>query len=302
MDAPITVQEPALYDDDHEFDELSFQELVFSDDPDMEYLLEDAMLEGLELDEFSIDEPDLMLDVPYVPTDEKIVDALLDLAEVTSRDLLYDLGCGDGRIVVAAAMQRNTRGIGIDLDPMRIAEAMEYAGNSQVEHMVDFFEGDLLEADFHQASVVTLYLLDIVNLELRPRLQHELKPGTRIVSHAFDMGDWKPDEHRKFSGVNLYKWIVPAQVGGQWQWQCAAGDSYELRLKQRHQQLSGQVMVNGEPSRLVSALVHGELVEFRIQPHGEPKPVDFVMRYQDGQLMPQDVSLQPEPARRVTKQ
>lgn len=284
--------------DDYDYDEYSMDELNFGEDPSMDYLLEDALLEGLHLDEYSIDEPDIMLDVPYVPTDEKIVDALLDLAGVTSRDILYDLGCGDGRIVVAAAMQRNARGIGIDLDPMRIAEAMEYAGNSRVEHMVDFFEADLLEADFREATVVTLYLLDIINLELRPRLQQELRPGTRIVSHAFDMGDWKPDERVNCGGINLYKWIVPAQLAGHWHWQDSTGRSFNLQLKQKHQKLSGQALVDGQPARLVSALLQGDLAEFRIQQEGSSQLLNFIMRYKDGQLVPEDNELQPEPATR----
>lgn len=287
--------------DDHDFDDYSMHELDFSEDPTQDYLLEDALLEGLSLDEYSIDEPDIMLDVPYVPTDEKIVDALLDLAQVTSKDIVYDLGCGDGRIVVAAAMQRNARGIGIDLDPMRIAEAMEYAGNSRVEHMVDFFEGDLLEADFREATVVTLYLLDIINLELRPRLQQELRPGTRIVSHAFDMSDWKPDERVNCGGINLYKWIVPAQIAGTWQWQTTDGKQFSMQLKQKHQKLSGQVHIDGEPAKLVSALLQGALAEFRIQAGDAAEPASFVMRYENGQLLPVDNELQTEPAVRVVK-
>ena len=285
--------------DDHDFDEYSMHELDFSEDPNRDYLLDDAMLEGLSLDEYSIDEPEIMLDVPYVPTDEKIVDALLDPAQVTSKDILYDLGCGDGRIVVAAAMQRNARGIGIDLDPMRIAEAMEYAGNSRVEHMVDFFEGDLLEANFKEATVVTLYLLDIINLELRPRLQQELRPGTRIVSHAFDMADWKPDERVNCGGVNLYKWIVPAQIAGSWQWQATDGKNFSIQLKQKHQKLSGQAQVNGEPAKLISALLQGALVEFRIQETDASEAYNFVMRYDNDQLLPVDSELQTEPAQRL---
>ena len=120
-----------------------------------EYSMSDPDFRDLVFDDYAIEEPEVFLDVPFVPTDEKVVQAMLDLAEVNSKDLLYDLGCGDGRIVVAAALDRNARGIGIDMDPMRVAEAMEYAGNTGVEFMVDFFEGDLLEADFSQATVVT---------------------------------------------------------------------------------------------------------------------------------------------------
>lgn len=288
---------------DPDFDEFSLYDLQHEDDPMM--LLDDAMLEGLMLDGldydgYGMEPPELMLDVPYVPSDEKIVDALLDLAGVTSRDLLYDLGCGDGRIVVAAAMQRSARAVGIDLDPARIADAMEYAGNCQVERWVDFREGDLLEADFSNATVVTLYLLDSVNLELRPRLQQELQPGTRIVSHAFDMGDWKPDEHVRLASINLYKWIVPARLAGQWQWHSACGKEFVVDLKQKHQKLSGTARIDGQPARLQRALLQGDLVELQISSAEHNTPYTFTMRYRDGLLQPQDPAMQPAAAQPVT--
>src|SRR5690554_6349545 len=114
--------------------------------------------------------PGMFLDVPFVPTDDEVIKAMLDLAEVGPRDRLYDLGCGDGRIVVKAALERNTRSVGIEIDPLRIADAMEYAGLSGVEYLVDFVEESIFTADFSKATVVTLYLLDSINLQLRPRL------------------------------------------------------------------------------------------------------------------------------------
>lgn len=152
---------------------------------------------------------EIVLDVPFVPTDEAVIEAMLDLADVGPNDVLYDLGSGDGRILIAAAMNRNTRGIGIELDPLRIADAMEEAGHAGVEYLVDFLEEDFFEADLSEATVVSLYLLQSVNLQLRPKLLSELRPGTRIVSHAFDMGDWKPDDWTKVGGISIYKWIVP---------------------------------------------------------------------------------------------
>ena len=194
----------AFNDDDELIDEL--RDLDYNSD---DYSLFDPDCRGLNFSDDFNDEADIILDVPYVPTDEKIVQAMLDLAQVTSQDILYDLGCGDGRIVVAAALERNTHGVGIDMDPMRITEAIEYASHTGVEYLVNFFEGDLLEADFSDATVVTLYLLDLVNVQLRPRLLDELRPGTRIVSHAFDMGDWKPDREIKVDGKTIYLWIIP---------------------------------------------------------------------------------------------
>lgn len=151
------------------------------------------------------------LDVPYVPTNQKVVDAMLELAGVNAKDVVYDLGCGDGRIVVTAAKKYGASGRGIDIDPERIREARENAKKAGVEDKVEFIEGDLFESDVSEASVVTLYLLSSVNMKLRPMLLKQLKPGTRIVSHAFDMGDWEPDETRTVDGARIYLWTVPAE-------------------------------------------------------------------------------------------
>ncbi|HEY9559374.1 MAG TPA: class I SAM-dependent methyltransferase [Anseongella sp.] len=149
------------------------------------------------------------LDVPYVPTSQEVVNAMLDLAGVTARDVVYDLGCGDGRIVITAAKKYGATGTGIDIDPERITEATENAKKAGVGKKVKFIKADLFESDFSEASVVTLYLLSTINMKLRPILLKQLKPGTRIVSHAFDMGDWEPDETRTVNGTRIYLWTVP---------------------------------------------------------------------------------------------
>lgn len=271
--------------DELDFDSDDFSRLAeMEEELEPDYWLSEPDLSDLDFSELDSEAPEILLDVPYVPTDNKIVSAILDLAEVKRGDQLYDLGCGDGRIVVAAAMERGARGIGIDMDPMRIAEAMELAGNSMVEHMTDFLEGDLMEADFSDATVVTLYLLDMVNLELRPRLLEELRPGTRIVSHAFDMADWKPDRHVRLGNINLYKWIVPAMVGGHWQWHTTDGDCYQVSLKQKFQQLSGKAWRNGEQVQLHRALLHGDLLELGIKHQPQDSPTNFVLRWRNQQL------------------
>jgi len=159
-------------------------------------------------------------DVPYVPTTEEAVQAMLKLAGVTRADTLYDLGCGDGRIVIAAAKTYGAHGVGIDINPVRIAEAKANAKKAGVEHLVRFEENDLFQANFRAATVVTLFLLSSVNLKLRPKLLAELKPGTRIVSNTFDMGDWKPQKEAHVGdggdddmGLShqLYLWTVPAR-------------------------------------------------------------------------------------------
>jgi ribosomal protein L11 methylase PrmA len=148
-------------------------------------------------------------DVPYVPTTPEVVDAMLELAKVNSKDVVYDLGCGDGRIVITAAKKYGASGVGIDIDPERIEEANKNAREAKVTDKVRFIQGDLFKTDFSKASVVTLYLLSSVNLRLRPILLKQLKPGTRIVSHAFDMGDWKPEQTVKVDGTTVYYWTVP---------------------------------------------------------------------------------------------
>jgi hypothetical protein len=151
-------------------------------------------------------------DVPYVPTPQAVVQRMLELGEVDSKDVLYDLGSGDGRIVVTAAQKYGARGVGIDIDPERIREANTNAKNAKVGDRVEFRQQDLFDVDLSKASVVTLYLLPEVNLRLRPRLLQQLKPGTKIVSHAFDMGDWKPEQTVQVDGSTIYVWTVPEKI------------------------------------------------------------------------------------------
>src|SRR5215467_4976135 len=158
-------------------------------------------------------------DVVYLPTTDEAVQAMLKLADVKKTDIVYDLGCGDGRIVIAAAKTFGARGVGIDINPVRIAEAKENARKAGVERLVRFEENDLFQADFKEATVVTLFLLPTINLKLRPKLLQDLKPGTRVVSNTFDMGDWKaekevnlPDsDDNEYSGLSqrFYLWTIP---------------------------------------------------------------------------------------------
>lgn len=149
-------------------------------------------------------------DVIFVPTPQEVVDAMLKVAKVTKEDIVYDLGSGDGRIVVTAAKQYGARGTGIDIDPQRIAEANENAKKEGVTDKVRFLNQDLFTTDIGEATVVTLYLLPTLNVKLMPKLQSELKPGTRIVSHAFDMmGQWKPEQELDVNGRKVYYWTIP---------------------------------------------------------------------------------------------
>lgn len=147
-------------------------------------------------------------DVIFVPTRDAVIEAMLDTAGVGPNDIVYDLGCGDGRIVVAAA-KRGARAVGIDIDPQRIVEAKQRAADAGVTDKVTFLEQDLFQSDIREATVVTLYLLPSLNVKLRPMLMEQLRPGTRIVSHDFDMGDWKPEKTVEADGKTVYFWTIP---------------------------------------------------------------------------------------------
>jgi len=147
-------------------------------------------------------------EVPFVPSPDEVIEAMLTLAGVSPKDVVYDLGCGDGRIVVMAAKKFGAASVGIDIDPDRIKEAHEFAAENGVAAKVKFLERDLFQADISEATVVTLYLLTSVNIKLRPKLQKELKPGTRVVSHQFNMGDWKPEKRVEVGGRPIYLWRV----------------------------------------------------------------------------------------------
>src|SRR5688572_5062622 len=187
---------------------------------------------------------------------------MLEIGKVDSRDYLIDLGSGDGRIVITAAKKHGTRGFGVDLNPDRINESNENAKLAGVLDKVAFYQRDLFETDLSEATVITMYLLPRVNLELRPKLL-DLKPGTRIVSHDFSMDDWKPDAHvqidakEKYGGAggqsDVYFWLVPAKVGGTWQWDLTiAGKprTYQVALSQKFQMISGSAKIDGRDTPL----------------------------------------------------
>jgi ribosomal protein L11 methylase PrmA len=158
---------------------------------------------------FAQDAPSRRPDVIYVPTPEAVVEAMLQVANVGKNEIVYDLGCGDGRIPVTAARKYGATGVGIDIDPQRIKEAKENVAKNNVGDKVSIVQGDLFEQDLSKATVVTLYLLPSLNVKLMPKLMRELKPGTRIVSHAFDMGDWKPEKELDVEGRKVYFWTIP---------------------------------------------------------------------------------------------
>jgi hypothetical protein len=227
--------------------------------------------------------------VPYVPTPQAVVDRMLEVAKVGPHDYLIDLGSGDGRIVVTAARKYGTRGFGVDLSPERIRESNENARKAGVTEKVAFYQRDLFETSLGTATVITMYLLPQVNIELRPRLL-DLKPGTRLVSHDFDMGDWKPDTHlkldsqEKYGGAGgtseIYFWIVPARVAGVWQWELPVSGkpvAYEVKLEQKYQAVTGSISVGGKPFKLINARLRGDEIRlmFTAEVNGSPVKHEF---------------------------
>lgn len=228
-------------------------------------------------------------EVPYVPTPEKVVAEMLKMADVGKDDVLYDLGCGDGRIVITAAKELGCRGVGIDIDPQRIKESQKNAIDAGVSDKVEFFQLDLFEADISQATVVTLYLLSKVNLRLRPKLLRELKPGTRVISHDFSMGAWEPDNstvvEEKFDYIpfhdsrlvddywdkhTVYYWIIPANVTGKWKWTMPAisgNESYTLEMDQEFQMLKGKAYEGSSsiPFYPKNGKIKGDRLEFSLE-------------------------------------
>jgi SAM-dependent methyltransferase len=152
----------------------------------------------------------LRKDVPYVATSPEVVKAMLKMANVGKDDVVYDLGCGDGRIVISAVKDFGAKsGVGVDIDPELIAKAKHKARRENITDKATFIEGDLFKTDLREATVVTLYLYPTVNLRLLPKLLEELKPGTRVVSHDFDMGEWKPEKTETVGGATIYYWTIP---------------------------------------------------------------------------------------------
>jgi hypothetical protein len=204
-------------------------------------------------------------DPPYFPTSQAAVDKMLDMAEVKESDFLIDLGSGDGRIPIAAAQRLGARGLGVDIDPQRIAEANENARIAGVADKVTFRKENLFDTDIGKASVLTLYLSLRINIDLRPRILKEMRPGARVLSNDFNMGDWLPDEWERVGDRVVYLWIVPAKVAGDWRLTFATPNGervMDLGIAQQFQQLMGSASLDGISVPLRDGGVRGEEVEF----------------------------------------
>jgi len=203
-------------------------------------------------------------DVIYVPTPQEMVDRMLQMAAVKPGETVYDLGCGDGRFVVTAARDFGARGIGVDIDPQRIAESRQNVSQAGVQDRVEIRQADLFTMDFADADVVALYLLPALNLRLRPRILDELRPGTRIVSNSFDMDDWKADleEEHPETGQLMYFWIVPAKVQGLWDAAMPNDNQALLVLRQEFQAITGSIRLNGVRTLLRNPSLRGTTLSF----------------------------------------
>ena len=214
-------------------------------------------------------------DTPYVQTPQNVVDRMLEVAKVGPRDFVIDLGSGDGRMVITAAKKHGARGFGVDLDRRLVQLSNRLAAKAGVADRAAFYERDIYQTDLSPASVVTIYLLPEVNLMMRPRLLSMLAPGTRVVSHDYDMGEWPPDQAFTMDAPGksvgrdqksqVFYWVVPARVAGRWMWKSdVAGTprTFDLALDQNFQKIEGRLTVDGKPAVLEDAKLVGDRLSF----------------------------------------
>jgi SAM-dependent methyltransferase len=227
-------------------------------------------------------------DVQFETTPQNVVEEMLEMAKVTQDDIVYDLGCGDGRFVITAAKKFGAHGVGIDIDPKRVRESHQKAIEAGVADRVKIIEDDLFKTNISEATVITLYLLQDLNLKLRPKLLRELKPGSRVLSYVFHMGDWKPDAMMPLGNSTFYYyvWVIPADVAGVWRGSVPTqkGDRpYPLRLKQNFQEVSGHVTIQeGRRIRIKEAQLRGDRLSFALK-YEEGNKQKVVMQF-NGQV------------------
>lgn len=205
-------------------------------------------------------------DVIWVPTPEELVERMLRMAQTTPNDFVIDLGSGDGRIAIAAAKKFGARSMGIEYNPDMVDLSNRNAAKEGVAGKARFAKADIFESDFSQATVITMYLLPGLNLKLRPKLL-DMKPGTRIVSHQFNMDDWQPDEITTIDGRRAYFWLVPAKAAGTWRL-VSGGDVLDVTLEQKYQMLEGSVKLGTVNAGLRDAKLHGDRLTFSFVDQG----------------------------------
>jgi hypothetical protein len=208
------------------------------------------------------------LDVPYVPTPQEVVDRMLQVGRVRTGEFHIDLGSGDGRIAVTSAAKHGARSLGVDLNPVRLEEARANAKKAGVSDRARFEQRNLFETDLARADNLTMYLLPSVNLQLRPKILSDMWPGTRIVSHAFDMGDWQPDHKESVIGRTVYLWVVPGRVEGRWN--VEGSHTFTVNIQQKYQQISGTADIGGRQIPLRDAALNGAEIGFALDIDGLP--------------------------------
>lgn len=206
-------------------------------------------------------------DVIWIPTPPELVEKMLSMAKVTTQDRVFDLGAGDGIIAITAAQKFQAPAVGIEYNPNMAEFARRKVREAGVQDKVRIVTGDIFQEDFSSATVVTMYLLPDLNLRLRPTLL-KMKPGTRVVAHAFDMGEWQPDETATAAGATAYMWIVPANVAGNWAVTLDGGKTGRLTLEQSFQSVGGSLTVDGRTLPLVGARLRGEELSFQFRGEG----------------------------------
>lgn len=205
--------------------------------------------------------------IPYVPTPQHIVERMLELAEVGPGDYLIDLGSGDGRIAISAAKLHGARALGVEIEPRLVRLADENAAKAGVADKVRFLRQDLFDTQISEATVIALYLPPSVNFKLRPRLLSELRPGARVVSHAFSMGGWLADTHESIRGIDVYLWIIPAHVAGVWRVDDGARH-FDVKIDQLFQEVRGHAMIDGQTAPLRDTRLRGTSIEFSVDLDG----------------------------------
>jgi SAM-dependent methyltransferase len=222
--------------------------------------------------------------IPYVPTPSHLVDRMLELAEIGKDDLVLDMGSGDGRIVITAAQRYGSRGRGVEIDPKLVEEAKENARKAGVAERTEFVAEDMFVTRIEDATVMTLYVLTASNLELRPRILKEMRPGSRVVSHQFSMGAWLADKHESLGNVELYMWFVPAPVGGTWRVEDDKRE-FTISIQQEFQEISSTATIGRLSLPLRQARLRGNEIDFAIDT-GDERPILFRGRVTEGTMVP----------------
>ena len=221
-------------------------------------------------------------DVIYVPTPQPVVDAMLRMAKVQSGEMVYDLGCGDGRAVVTAARDFGARGIGVDIDPKRVEESNANVAKAGVGERVQIKQADLFQMQFSDADVLFLYLLPALNVRLRPRILDETRPGTRVVSNSFSMAEWEADQQEEVDDKTIYFWVVPAKVAGEWQVSLPGNEEATLSLTQEFQKVTGTVKAKDKTYPVNEGRLKGAAMNFVL---GEGSGAARVTAQVDGDRM-----------------